>query len=437
MIVASANGSVTTNIVVNDSTDQQEDDQESTLEPDVDGSNGSSEDNMDEEDSVENDLDNDSDASESNNEGDGTVPQTSIDVMLKFLADNSADNPLIIPAGSSFIEVINTLDLGEGVRVSPALTLTDTNELHGALALVLNSQIYEDGEYTFDAEHWFYEVVIFLQYEDSDEDSDGSDTPAGIPQASIDKMEDFIENNSADNPLVIPSGLNFSEAINALDWGEGITVWSLMSGHGLDPGQMWGSIFLHLNQQISEDEITYDAEYGFEDIGIYYELEYSSENLPTIPQASIELMRSFLENNSSDNPLTIPTSLTFNETLNALNWGEGVSVWAPMTGLGTGQVCGSIILHLNRTVEDGEVTSDDEYGFWDVCIYYEFEAAQGNNSQNNDSNTEPQITEPQRPANPILPQTGVRLVNASLIGVGVLAVCGGLIYLRNKGKSKD
>jgi len=38
---------------------------------------------------------------------------------------------------------------------------------------------------------------------------------------------------------------------------------------------------------------------------------------------------------------------------------------------------------------------------------------------------------------PTLPQTGIRAVDASLIGIGVLGVCGGLIYLRNKNKNKD
>jgi len=169
----------------------------------------------------------------------------------------------------------------------------------------------------------------------------------------------------------------------------------------------------------------------------------TSETGATIRQSSIDAMRTFLDNNTPDNPLLIPTGLNFTAVMNEFDWGEGVSVWAPMSGLGTGQVCGTIVLHLNQSVEEEDATND-EYGFLDVCIYYEFEVAKNNGSEYDESendesedseDNETENDEYSRPANrSALPQTGVRLVNASLIGIGVLAVCGGLIYLRNRNK---
>jgi len=267
------------------------------------------------------------------------------------------------------------------------------------------------------------------------------ETGATIPQASIEAMRDFIENNSAENPLIIPTGLAFNDAINALDWGEGITVWTPMSGFGT--GSACGAMTLQLNRQESEEEESFDDEYGFWEICIFYEPEAPNSS-PTIPQSSIEAMRDFIENNSAENPLIIPAGLDFNEAINALDWGEGITVWTPMSGLGSPQVCGSLALQLNRQEsEEGEETYDDEYGFWDICLYYEFEDQPESSSSS--PSTEPisspsspssePTSEPTEPARrPNLPQTGVTLLNSSLIGVSVLAVCGLVVYLRKKNK---
>jgi len=267
-----------------------------------------------------------------------------------------------------------------------------------------------------------------------------------IPQASIDAMRAFIANNSADNPFVIPAGLSFNEAINALDWGEGITVWTPMGGHESPPGQLCGSIAFQLNVQVNEaGETTYDDEYGFWDICIYF-IE-APENGPTIPQATIDAMYAFIANNSADNPFVIPSGLSFNEAINALGWGEGITVWTPMSGLELppGQMCGSIALQLNFQVnEAGETTYDDEYGFWDICLYYAYEdpqttdpsTSQPCSSQTTDPSTsQPSLPPPNLPQNgPNLPQTSAVLINTSLIGAGILATSGIVAYLKKKSK---
>lgn len=293
IVIVNANGgSVLTNVVLNDPTSESDEDDQESHELDEDNNDDSEDEDVEsteaeqdvetenvDEDEVELDDDEvDLDSSEEEEDEDETddedspaFPQASIDAMRTFLAENSEENPFIIPEGSDFIEAINALDWGEGVTVSPVLTGYDA--LHGALALILNSELDED-EHTFDDEYWFFEVGVFVQYEGDEEEDEESLT---IPQAAIDAMREFIEENSADNPLIIPVGLNFTEAINALDWGEGITVSPIMSSHGLESGSVRGSLFLHLNQQLTDDEVTYDDEYAFLDIVIYYENKEEAE----------------------------------------------------------------------------------------------------------------------------------------------------------------
>ena len=292
--------------------------------------------------------------------------------------------------------------------------------------------------------------------DDDDDENEGNETTEDetelddeieheIPQTSIETMRTFLENNSADNPFIVPTGLTFVEAINALEWGENITVWPILSGHDTPDGTLWGVIDLLLNSEMDEYILTYEDRYWFSVEGLYVLYEDEATDRPTIPQESIEAMRSFIENNSADNPFIILDGLTFNEAINARDWGEGITVWTPMSGLGSGLACGAVALHLNQqTNEDGEETYDDMYGFWDICIYYDFvdlqkeeipnDDSQNNDLQNDDSDNNDSQNDDSQTNRSNLPQTGVRLLNASLIGVGVLAVCGVVIYLRNKKK---
>jgi len=91
-----------------------------------------------------------------------------------------------------------------------------------------------------------------------------------LPQSSIAKMYAFIEHNQAGNPFNTRPGVTFFEAINTLDWGEGVTIWPVMEGHQAPEGMVWGSIFMRLN--VIEDDFgisSYDDDYMFFDLGLF------------------------------------------------------------------------------------------------------------------------------------------------------------------------
>ena len=271
-----------------------------------------------------------------------------------------------------------------------------------------------------------------------------------IPQASIDEMRAFLESNSPDNPFIIPAGSSFAEAINARDWGENIIVFAPMSGMDAPEGTIWGSIFLVLNSDMDLN-IFGDADYGFFDIGIFVQFEDDEDQIsrPLIPQDSIDAMRTFLESNSPDNPFIIPTGLTFNEAINARDWGENVSVFTPMSGMEMetlpGTIFGAMALGLDLEIDsEGNWLiddADDLYWFVDVVLYFVNYEDLTNEDLTEDltedtEDTNSPANEPsERPGNRLrLPQTGREAMNATLIGVGVLAVCGGVIYLKRRKK---
>jgi len=338
-----------------------------------------------------------------------TIPQTSIEAMQVLIASNSANNPFTVPTGLAFNEAIKALDWGEGITVR--IVMSGFGATCGLVVFRLNEQINEFGIATYDDEYVFESLCIYYTLEN----------PEPIPQPAIEAMQAFIENNSLDDPLIIPTGLNINEAITALSWGENITAVSNMSGYNQLEGSGCGSISLLLNKRVSEDyQVTYDGIYTFADICLFYEVENSITKPPnSIPQCSIEAMRAFIEDNSADNPLIVPPSFTFTEALNELEWGEGITVRASLSGLGTGRACGSIALLLNEYIAETGLnrTFDDAYSFGDICIYYEFE------SQRNNEST---ILS--------LPQTGSRALNASLTGGGILAATGLIVYFKNKNK---
>ena len=107
------------------------------------------------------------------------LEQATIDAMYEFLANNSMENPLIVPRGSNFLTAINALGWGEGVTVrligylltgcetqgpitfSPndPLCFSDIDLFSGALWMYLN--LIDDG-YSFDDVYFFGGVVYFL-----------------------------------------------------------------------------------------------------------------------------------------------------------------------------------------------------------------------------------------------------------------------------------
>jgi len=249
-----------------------------------------------------------------------------------------------------------------------------------------------------------------------------------IPQASIDAMYHFIENNSADNPFIVPAGLTFSEAKNALDWGEGITVWAPMSGLGSPPGTLGGSIILVLNEQVHEDgTYTYDDTYGFDALlYVQYEEDVYSQR---IPQTSIDAMYDLLANNSEENPFIIPRGSNLTSAMKELDWGEGITLWLVLESHDRPDLFrGEMALILNeRTNHTGDIYYDDIYWFIDVSIFVQYKDAQS--TQPGGTPNQPSTTRPN------LPQTGVATTTAALAG-GVALVSAGIIAIVIKKKEK-
>jgi len=268
-------------------------------------------------------------------------------------------------------------------------------------------------------------VEGIIDEEIDEELEEESDTGQNLEQASIDAMYAFIASNSAENPFVIPRGLTFNEALNALDWGEGVTV--------LTPGNMeedvaFGAIALILNEQ--SDGIP-DDEYWFFDTAIVVQHEEPTTTRPTLTQASIDAMYDFLVNNSEKNPFIIPRGSSLTEALNALNWGEDVTVrlvghlvdgcetTGPVTFEPNSSLCesdvelflGSVALHLNlQTIEGEGNTFDDEYWIGPGDIFFQYE----------DSTT----------TRPTLPQTGTDISLNMMLSGSALAALGGVIAYR-------
>ena len=107
-----------------------------------------------------------------------------------------------------------------------------------------------------------------------------------LSQESIDLMYEFIENNSEDKPFIVPEGMTFNDAINALDWGVDVTVQTPMSGLHAPDGMIWGGLGLHLNVQVLEDDTyLFDDSYWFTDVGLY--VEFTDDLLDENPTDSI------------------------------------------------------------------------------------------------------------------------------------------------------
>lgn len=112
-------------------------------------------------------------------------------------------------------------------------------------------------------------------------------------QASIDAMYDFLENNSAENPLIIPSvmGMPPSYALDKLGWGENVDLWTGLSGSE-SPGYVyWGSIALVLNSQIYEGgRHTCEDIYWFSNVELFIQYEGSQTDRPLLPQTGTAFM---------------------------------------------------------------------------------------------------------------------------------------------------
>lgn len=130
-----------------------------------------------------------------------------------------------------------------------------------------------------------------------------SATDVTLPQATIGKMYSFIENNSATNPFIIPAGLTFDQAINAIDWGEGVTVLAAMSGLGEAPGTVAGAIILYLNALTVDDEIVFDDDYFFADVILHYQFE-ETQNTQT-PATTATAPQNLPQTGMTTNLLTI------------------------------------------------------------------------------------------------------------------------------------
>lgn len=226
-----------------------------------------------------------------------------------------------------------------------------------------------------------------------------------FPRTSIDAMDAFLLNHGErQNPFVIPTGLTLNEALNEMDWGSGVTIRSFEPRGG---GWQGGSIYLVLDEQ---PDGSHSNIYHFGNRGLFIVFEDRR-----IPQTSIDLMYAFIESNTEENPFVIPYGSTFYEAINALNWGEGITVWTPMSGLvlPVGTICGSLILVLSDQSYDGKEMTDETYLF-ETCLFIEYEV--------------------ENSIRPTLPQTGISLgINTMLAGAGLLgASIGVVIYKKIK-----
>ena len=192
-----------------------------------------------------------------------------------------------------------------------------------------------------------------------------------LEQTSIDAMYDFIENNSEAHPFIVASGLTLNEAINALDWGENVSVHATMSRLQGPEGMVLGSIILYLNLRPGDDWLNHIDMHSFVDVGLFVQFEEGLDR-PTLPQTSIDAMYDFIENNSEAHPFIIPSDLTLIEAINALDWGENVTVYIDYINLlghhgGVSPVpeLVLVVLYLNAR-PDGY---DDRYSFGEVEIF--------------------------------------------------------------------
>jgi len=149
-------------------------------------------------------------------------------------------------------------------------------------------------------------------------------------------------------------------------------------------------------------------------------------DVPRLSQISIDLMYTFIANNSQDNPFTVPTGVTFDEAINALDWGEDVTVQTSMSGLqaSSGMISGGLSLQLNAQIdEDDTYISDDSYWFVEVELYIQlaYVDLQSENPTTNSSRT---------PS--FMPQMGSAAANTMLAGSGVLIVGGIVVYWKTR-----
>lgn len=302
MITVHANeGDVLPNVEVDDFIDQLEDDQEATLELDVEEDmTGELVDEMLNEDveipEVElngvTELNEDTCPIKDASERDPSF-QISIDAMYNFLENNTAENPLVIPTGSTFVEAFEALGWGEYVTTWVLMEghQTPAGTMGGGISFIFNAEIGGDVWYCDDMYWW--DTVIHMQYEDSSTGDSPVDTCPirdaserdPIFQASIDAMYEFLANNSAENPLVIPTGSDFVATFNDLGWGEHITTWITMEGHQTPDGTLGGGLSFVFNAEIDGDIWRCDDRYGWDTV-IYIQYEDSPTNNSTLPQTS-------------------------------------------------------------------------------------------------------------------------------------------------------
>jgi len=124
-----------------------------------------------------------------------------------------------------------------------------------------------------------------------------------LEQATIDAMYEFLANNSEQNPFIVPRGSSFDEVMNAMAWGEGVTVYLIGhrvgSGGGVvlfppvDPYLFSGHIALYLNAENFQYGIpqSYDDVYWFRGtknnfglfsgVFVYYQYEGSANRVWT------------------------------------------------------------------------------------------------------------------------------------------------------------
>ena len=85
---------------------------------------------------------------------------------------------------------------------------------------------------------------------------------------------------------------------------------------------------------------------------------------PTLSEESINQMKTLFQGNSPENRFVIPMGMSFEETVNAVGWEEGVTLASTLYGLSSdGLLIGRIDVLLNARIENDEQVFDDRFSF--------------------------------------------------------------------------
>ena len=160
------------------------------------------------------------------------VPQSVIDAFYAFLEQNTPENFYVIVQGFTFTELMNQQSFFGFGRGRDVILLGELerdaenpNLICGDLALA-----NEDAPYY--AVGYHFRGICVHVYDQNYERSTPPYRPTNVPQYLIDRLADFLENNSQENRLTIPKDSNLvDELLVQLNLTEGFSLWLFLEQH--------------------------------------------------------------------------------------------------------------------------------------------------------------------------------------------------------------